>query len=214
MCNIYYLYAAYTYSCISEQWFDYTYKYIFCYVKFAVVQCIILWWKNCRKKWPVIIEGHWWFGWLRDKQPFKALVCLSTLPYDIARTIDVKLNRVQMIQITYIFLVQPFFCNLRLVKITLALTRSTLHKHITVVCKISWNRLFGAGNQSDHQNFNPSLTTYKCWLIFLAMEQKKKEKILKKKLKVADSKKLSFFSPPILNIFSRKFQGLVLWSVG
>jgi hypothetical protein len=33
---------------------------------------------------------------------------------------------------------------------------------------------------------------------------------LKKKIKMADSKKLSFSTPPIINIFLRKFQGLVL----
>ena len=31
-----------------------------------------------------------------------------------------------------------------------------------------------------------------------------------KKIKMADSKKLSFSTPPTLNIFLRKFQGLVL----
>jgi hypothetical protein len=31
-----------------------------------------------------------------------------------------------------------------------------------------------------------------------------------KEIKMADSKKLSFSTPPILNIFLRKFQGLVL----
>ena len=32
----------------------------------------------------------------------------------------------------------------------------------------------------------------------------------KKKIKMADSKKLSFSTPPILNIFFQKFHGLVL----
>ena len=32
--------------------------------------------------------------------------------------------------------------------------------------------LFGDGNQSNHQNFDPSLLSYKCWLIFIGMKQK------------------------------------------
>ena len=35
-----------------------------------------------------------------------------------------------------------------------------------------------------------------------------------KKSKLADSKKLSFSKPPILNIFSQKFHGLVLGWIG
>jgi hypothetical protein len=41
-----------------------------------------------------------------------------------------------------------------------------------------------------------------------------KKKFLKKKSKMADSKKLSFSKSPILKIFLRKFHGLVLESVG
>ena len=33
--------------------------------------------------------------------------------------------------------------------------------------------LFGAGNQGNHQNFDLSLLSYKCWLIFIGMKQKK-----------------------------------------
>ena len=65
--------------------------------------------------------------------------------------------------------------------------------------------LFWAGNQGNHQNFKKSLLSYKCWLIFLGWS--------KKKIKMADSKKLRFSTPPILNIFSWKFYGLVLGSV-
>ena len=43
----------------------------------------------------------------------------------------------------------------------------------------------------------------------MRMKQKKK-KISKKKLKMADSKKAHFSKSPILEIFSRKFLGLVL----
>ena len=32
--------------------------------------------------------------------------------------------------------------------------------------------LFWAGNQGNHQNFDPSLLSYKCWLIFIGMKQK------------------------------------------
>ena len=42
-------------------------------------------------------------------------------------------------------------------------------------------------------------------LIFMGMKQKK--------IKMANSKKLSFSTPPILNIFTQKFKGLVLGSV-
>ena len=34
---------------------------------------------------------------------------------------------------------------------------------------ISWNRLFWADKQGNHQDFDPSLLTYKCWLIFTGM---------------------------------------------
>jgi hypothetical protein len=62
--------------------------------------------------------------------------------------------------------------------------------------------LFWDGNQGNHQNFDPSILSYKFVLIFMGMKQKK--------IKMANSKKLSFSIPPILNIFSQKFQGLVL----
>jgi hypothetical protein len=43
---------------------------------------------------------------------------------------------------------------------------------------------------------------------------KKKKKKFQKFFKMADSKKLRFSKPPILNIFFQKFHGLVLGLVG
>ena len=60
-----------------------------------------------------------------------------------------------------------------------------------------------AGNQVNHQNFNPSLIPEKLGPIFMGMKQKKS--------KMADSKKLSFTKSPI---FLLKFHGLVLGSIG
>ena len=79
--------------------------------------------------------------------------------------------------------------------------------------QIRWQRVFWAGNQGIHQNFHKSLLTYKFWLIFMRMKQKKIF-FLKKKFKMADSKKGHFPAPPILNIFSWKFHGSVLGLVG
>ena len=45
-------------------------------------------------------------------------------------------------------------------------------------------------------------------------DEAKKIIFLKKTTKMADSKKLRFSAPPILNIFLQKFQGLVLGLVG
>ena len=45
-------------------------------------------------------------------------------------------------------------------------------------------------------------------------DEAKKIFFLKKKIKMADSKKGHFPSPPILNIFFQKFHGLVLGLVG
>ena len=66
---------------------------------------------------------------------------------------------------------------------------------------ISWHELFLAEKQGNYQNLDPSMLTYKFWLIFMGMKQKQK-KVEKKKIKMADSQKLSV---SILNIFSRKF---------
>ena len=45
-------------------------------------------------------------------------------------------------------------------------------------------------------------------------EAKKNKKNRKKKFKMADSKKLSFSTPPILNVFFQKFHRLVLGLLG
>ena len=67
--------------------------------------------------------------------------------------------------------------------------------------------LFGAVNQDNHQNFDPSLLAYKCWLIFMVMKQKNFFcKLLSFWLK---SKKLTFSTSPILIFFEFFFQGLV-----
>ena len=39
--------------------------------------------------------------------------------------------------------------------------------------QIRWQRVFWAENQGNYQNFDTSLLTYKCWLIFMSMKQKK-----------------------------------------
>ena len=67
-----------------------------------------------------------------------------------------------------------------------------------------------AGNQSNHQNFEKSLLSYKCWLIFIGMKEKKKKIEKKKNLNGRLKRKSHFPAPPILNIFSWKFHGLVL----
>ena len=56
-----------------------------------------------------------------------------------------------------------------------------------------YNLLFWAENQIYRQNFDPSLLHYKCRMIFMGMKQKK---ILEKKIKMTDSKKLRFSTPP------------------
>ena len=63
--------------------------------------------------------------------------------------------------------------------------------------------LFGGGNQGNHQNFVPSnpLTNF---------HGDEANKMFQKKSKIYNSKKPSFSKPPIFNIFSPKFQGLVL----
>ena len=51
--------------------------------------------------------------------------------------------------------------------------------------------LFRPVNQVNHQNFDPSLIFFKCWLIFIGMKQKK--------IEMANSKKLRFSTTLILN---------------
>jgi hypothetical protein len=36
---------------------------------------------------------------------------------------------------------------------------------------ISWDEFFLDGNQVNHQNFDPFLLVYKCWLIFMVMKR-------------------------------------------
>ena len=52
------------------------------------------------------------------------------------------------------------------------------------------------------------------WAAYFHWDKAKKKKILKKKIKMADSKKTHFSAPPILNIFLLKLHGLVLGLVG
>ena len=52
--------------------------------------------------------------------------------------------------------------------------------------------LLGAGNLGNHQNFDPSLLSYNNWLIFIGMKDGR-------------FKKMSFSTPPILNMFLQKF---------
>jgi hypothetical protein len=65
-----------------------------------------------------------------------------------------------------------------------------------------WGEWFLARKQGNHQNFDPFLISKNLWLIFMEMKQKK--------IKMADSKKLSFLKLPILNMFLGNFHGLVL----
>ena len=62
-----------------------------------------------------------------------------------------------------------------------------------------------AGNQGNHQNFDPTLLAKKLW-----NEAKKIFFLKKKKFKMAGN----FSKSPILNIFLWKFHGLVLGFVG
>ena len=64
-----------------------------------------------------------------------------------------------------------------------------------------------SGNQDKHKNWVSYMLPLNLWLILIGNEAKKK-------FKMADSKKLRLSTPPILNIFSRKFQRLVLGRVG
>ena len=62
--------------------------------------------------------------------------------------------------------------------------------------------LFWTGNQSNHQNFEKSLLSYKLCLV-----------LFEKKIQNGRLKKTHFPAPPILNSFLQKFHGLVLWLV-
>ena len=62
--------------------------------------------------------------------------------------------------------------------------------------------LFCAGNQSNHQNFDPSLVSYKCWLIFIGMKQKNQNSWLKK---------TEIFNSPNSQYFFAKISGIGPW---
>jgi hypothetical protein len=57
---------------------------------------------------------------------------------------------------------------------------------------ISWHELFLAGNQGDHQNLVPSMLLHQFVIDLNKNEAKKVFIFLKKKIKMADYKKLSF----------------------
>ena len=59
--------------------------------------------------------------------------------------------------------------------------------------------LFWVGKQNNHQNFDPSLLPKKLWLIFMRMKHKKVF-LEKKKIKMADSKKLYTLHVISLNV--------------
>ena len=75
----------------------------------------------------------------------------------------------------------------------------------TVQRNITHSKEF-AGNQAKHRNFHPSVLPYIFVLIFMGMKQKK--------IKMADSKKLSFSTSSKAEQFMPKFHGLVLGLVG
>jgi hypothetical protein len=70
--------------------------------------------------------------------------------------------------------------------------------------------LFGAGNQGNYQNFEKSLLSYKCWLIFIGMKQKfiffEKKKIQNGRLK-----KNEIFNSPNSEYFFMKISWIVPW---
>ena len=70
-------------------------------------------------------------------------------------------------------------------------------------------RSFLAVNHHINENWVPSILTHNLWLIFMGMKQKKNF-FDKKKIKMADSKTLSFSKSPILKKNLWKFYGLVL----
>ena len=53
--------------------------------------------------------------------------------------------------------------------------------------------LFGAGNQGNHQNFKKTLVSYKCWLIFIGMKQKKIQNGRLKKTEIFNSPNSQYF---------------------
>ena len=70
--------------------------------------------------------------------------------------------------------------------------------------------LFWTGNQCNHQNFDPSLLFYKCWLIFIGMKQIKR-KLKKKYKKKWPTQKNWDFQLPQFSIFFAKISGIGPW---
>ena len=68
--------------------------------------------------------------------------------------------------------------------------------------------LFWAGNQGNHQNFEKSLLSYKCWLIFVGMKTKKNSK---KKIQNGRLKKTEVFNSPNSQYFFRKISWIGPW---
>ena len=87
-------------------------------------------------------------------------------------------------------------------------TKETL---VYTVLHIFRQVLFGAGNQGNHQNFEKSLLSYKCWLIFIGMKQKKIF-FLKNKIQNGRLKKTEFFNYP--QKLSNCRQNFTDWSLG
>ena len=76
--------------------------------------------------------------------------------------------------------------------------------------QIRWQRVFWAGNQGIHQNFDKSLLTYKCWLIFMRMKQKKIF-FFEKKIQNGRLKKRSFSSSANSQYFFMKISWIGPW---
>ena len=71
-----------------------------------------------------------------------------------------------------------------------------------------------AVNHHNEKNWVLSFLTHNLRLILMRMKQKEKFFFEKKKIKMADSKKVHFSKSPILKIFLWKFLGFVLGLVG
>ena len=85
-----------------------------------------------------------------------------------------------------------------------------LHSGIFTYCPVHkcWPKTSWAGNQGNHQNFDPSLLPKNLWLLFMGLSKKNK---IQKKSKMADSKKLRFSKLSILNIIFAKLCGIGPW---
>ena len=75
--------------------------------------------------------------------------------------------------------------------------------------------LFWARNQGNHQNFDPSLLSYKCWLIFIGMKQKKIQKKFKKNSKWPSQKNWDFQLSQFSIFFHENFRvSRIIWCEG